>query len=107
MWMEEGLICGWRRAMVRSSPLRRSGASAGDEGEVATGEGPTDEERVESLRALRELRGRVPLMGQGDVDAAMDRLLARSQVWFVFCPARDWHCGCCNDLPQLLCGLSG
>lgn len=43
-------------------------------------EAATEREREESLRALKQLRERVPLMNQHDMDAAMERLLAGGKV---------------------------
>lgn len=37
----------------------------------------TDAEREESVQALEELKGRVPLMSQDDVQSAIDRLIQR------------------------------
>lgn len=40
----------------------------------------TDEERSESVRALKALRDRVPTMSKGGVDAAIRRLLGGGKV---------------------------
>ena len=37
----------------------------------------TGAEREESVRALQELKGRVPLMSKDDVQSAIDRLIQR------------------------------
>jgi len=51
--------------------------NAGEEDEVPLSEeAATEQERQESLRALKQLRERVPLMNQHDMDAAMERLLS-------------------------------
>ena len=46
--------------------------------EVVEREEPaTGAEREESVRALQELKGRVPLMSKDDVQSAIDRLIQR------------------------------
>ena len=46
--------------------------------EVVKREEPaTEAEREESVQALEELKGRVPLMSQDDVQSAIDRLIQR------------------------------
>lgn len=72
-----------------------SGAEAGGPPKE---EPATDVEREESLRALQELKGRVPLMSQDDVQSAIDRLL-RQGVRTLQCAASmmvlDTVCACC------------
>ena len=40
----------------------------------------TDAERQESVRALEQLKGRVPLMSQSNIQSAIDRLIQRVTV---------------------------